>query len=420
MVVNSTIEHLQRRVDALSRLVEVSVRLNSTLETDKVLTFIIEVAAELLDAEAASIMLVDERTRELRFAAATGADPKQLAEIPVPLDSSIAGTIFREARPEIVLDVRRDPRHYPDVGQAVRLEVRSLVAVPMRIQDRVVGVLEALNRQHGAFSEADVEILSILAAHSAVAIQNARLLTEVRRANAELADLDRKKSTFIALASHELRTPLGIILGYADMLREQNLKGEVAEYARNLLSSAARMRAIVDDLTNLRYLEMGELPVDRVRTDLRELLTDAHVEMAQLAAASSQSFDLELPAKPLLVEVDRRGMMLVLSNLLGNAIRFTPNGGAIRLSAFEKGGEAWIEVHDNGVGIPAGHEEAIFERFYQVQDHMRRDRGGMGIGLSIVRAQVQAQGGRTWAQSAGPGKGSVFTVVLPLISEREG
>ncbi len=185
------VDELERRVAVLSRLVEVSVTLNSTLEVESLLEVIIRAAAEVIDAEAASIMLVDEHTNELRFAAATGADPKVLAQIAVPLDASIAGAVFRESRPQIVPNVRQDPRHYWTVADLVHIEVRSLLGVPMQIKGRMTGVLETLNKRGGGFTDADVDTLSVFAAQAAVAIHNARLLEKLQQAQEELRRLNQ-------------------------------------------------------------------------------------------------------------------------------------------------------------------------------------------------------------------------------------
>ncbi len=409
------IRELERRAAVLSRLVEVGVTLNSTLEPEELLATIIRAAAEVIDTEAASILLLDEHTRELRFAAATGADPKVLARIPVPMDNSIAGVVFSENRPVIVHDVKRDNRHYGRVAEAVHLRVRSLLGVPMHIKGKVTGVLEALNKRGETFTDEDTQVLSTFASQSAVAINNARLLDKLQRAYAELGKLDRMKSTFVTIASHELRTPLHTLIGYAELL-DQELEGEPAEYARGVVKSVLRMRRVIDELVNLRSLELGQVPLKRERLDAGQLLDEAYQEALALAKAKSQRLILEEPARRLPLRVDHRRILLALSELVANAITFTPRGGETHLRALGKSAEVWLQVEDNGSGIPAGEEEAIFGRFYQLEDPMTRRHDGLGVGLSIVREMVGLHGGRIWAESGGSGKGSCFTVVLPRAS----
>src|SRR3990170_9069351 len=238
------LDELRQIVVRLSRLVEVSVTLNSTLEIEPLLNFLIGTAADLLDSEAASILLFDEKTQRLYFAASTGADPDELRKIPVPLEGSIAGAIYRDDRPLIINEVASDPRHYRQVGERIHFETRTLIGVPMRMRDRRIGVIEALNKRGGPFTEHDLETLSIIASQAAVAIHNANLIDALQRAYDELGKLDRLKSDFIAIASHELRTPLGVILGYAALLKE-DADQATSEHAAAVLNSALRMRALI-------------------------------------------------------------------------------------------------------------------------------------------------------------------------------
>jgi GAF domain-containing protein len=210
---------LEGRQKSLLRLVELSVTLNSTLELDELLQLITATATELLDCEAASILLYDEKNPRLFFAAATGSDPEKLAEIPVPIESSLAGTIFRTNQPMILNDVQQDPRHYSIAADHVKFKVKTLLGVPMPIKDRPMGVLEAINKKDGAFTGSDVLILSVIASHAAIAINNARLLMKTQQALAKVKETNQIKSRFLALASHEMRTPLSVIIEYATFLQ---------------------------------------------------------------------------------------------------------------------------------------------------------------------------------------------------------
>ncbi|MEW6567339.1 MAG: ATP-binding protein [Chloroflexota bacterium] len=405
-------EELRQMIVRLARLVEISVTLNSTLEPDRLLQFIIRSAADLLESEAASILLVDENTHNLYFAA-TGSDPKELAKVPVPLEGSIAGMIFREDKPLIINEVATDQRHFREVGERIHFQTRSLVGVPMRIRERVTGVLEAVNKRHGAFTEADVQTLSIIASQAAVALHNARLVDALQRAYDELGKLDRLKSDFIAIASHELRTPLGVILGYATILKEE-ADAASSEHATAVLNSALRMRSLIEDMTNMNLLQFGTAEVSLVLQPLAPIARAAYEEVSELVRAKGQSLALRLPEEPLQAMVDSAKLGMALTNLLNNAMRFTPTEGHIWLDVERRGTEAWLRVRDDGPGVPSEELEKIFDRFYQVEEHMRRRHGGMGLGLAIVRAIAKAHGGRAWAESAGPGQGATFTIAIPL------
>lgn len=406
-------EELRQMIIRLARLVEVSVTLNSTLDIRRLLQFIIDTAADLVDSEAASIMLVDENTHDLRFAAATGSDPDELAPIPVPLEGSIAGTIVREDRGLIINQVTGDPRHFRQVGERVRFQTRSLIGVPMRIRDRVTGVLEAVNKRGGDFSENDLQTLSIIASQAAVALHNARLVEALQRAYDELDKLDRMKRDFISIASHELRTPLGLILGYATILREE-ADPAASVHAEAVLNSALRMRALIEDMTNMNLMQAGSADVSLARHPLQPVIQAAQHEVAELVRAKGQRLTVRMPQEALLAMIDPPKIGRAVANLLNNAMRFTPAEGSLRLELERRAAEAWLRVADDGAGIPPDQLEAIFERFYQVEDHMTRRHGGMGLGLAIVRAIVRAHGGRVWAESEGLGRGATFTIALPL------
>jgi signal transduction histidine kinase len=400
-------------VHRYSRMVEISVTLNSTLDLPRLLQFIIDSAADLVDSEGASILLMDEKTKNLEFAAATGSDPKELARIPVPLDSSLAGTVFRENRPLIVNQVASDPRHYQAVGKKINFETQSLIGVPMRIQDDVIGVLEAVNKRNGMFNATDELTLTVIASQAAVAINNARLVEALQRAYDELGKLDRLKSEFISIASHELRTPLALILGYATMLKEDT--GEQAsQHVSAVLNSAIRMRSLIEDMTNLNLLRVGSAELNMEVQPLQSVVRAAHEEVRETIQAKGQNLIVDMPDSTIMAKVDGPKLSMALTNLLNNALRFTPNNGHIELRLLREGDEAWFQVADNGIGIASEEIDRVFQPFYQVEDHMARRHEGMGLGLAIVRGVADAHGGRVWAESPGQGKGATFTVALPI------
>ncbi|MDY7042175.1 MAG: GAF domain-containing protein, partial [Chloroflexota bacterium] len=225
------IASLERQIANLTLIVEVSKTLNSTLDLDSLLQIIIKSATELTNTEMASILLVDKTSGKLHFEAATGTERQALKTLGVPRDSSIAGWVVRESKPLIIRDVQHDPRFYPQVDAATGLATQSILGVPLRFKGQVIGVLEALNKIGGDdFTDEDVQILTILAGQAAVAIENARLLAQLR-------EQDRLKSQFITDASHELRTPLTTIKGYLQLI----LNGAMgAERQRASLEIAAR------------------------------------------------------------------------------------------------------------------------------------------------------------------------------------
>lgn len=396
----------------LARLMEISQTLNSTLNIEELLQYIINTASELLECEAASLMLYDEKRNRLFFAASTGNDPKKLAQIPVPIDGSIAGTIFREDKGMILNDVSHDPRHFSGVGEQLKFQSRSLVGVPMKIREKGVGVLEALNKRDSKFTEADERLLAVVASQAATAIYNAQLIQALQKANEDLQETDRLKSNFMALASHELRTPLGIIIGYASFLQEDN-EGEVSEHAERVLSAASQMRSLIEAMTSLHLLQAKGLTFKPRVVPVQQVLNAAYEEMRQIAQEMHHTVTFNLPGQSLLVTADPEKLTPAFVNILNNAIRFTPPGGQITVGAIQRSGNIQVYIQDNGIGIAPDQLGKIFQEFYQVEPHTTRRFGGLGIGLTIAKGLIETQSGRIWAESEGLGKGTIIRVLLP-------
>jgi signal transduction histidine kinase len=403
---------LEGRQNQLLRLVELSVILNSTLDLDELLQQITTTATELLDCEASSILLFDEKNPRLYFAAATGSDPAELAKIPVPIEGSLAGTIFRTNQPMILNDVEQDPRHFSLVSDKVKFKTRNLLGVPMPIKDRTMGVLEAINKRDGEFTERDVAILSVTAAHAAIAINNARLLRQTQQALEKVRETNSIKSNFLALASHELRTPLGIIIGYATFL-QQDAQGELSDHAQQVLNAAAQMRSLLDQMNNLTLLQADEMQLRPQKISIQDVLNFACDEIKYFAARRNLGLTYAFGEDPIYVNVDQEKTTLAFVNLLNNAIRFSPEGSEIVIGATQQGDKVLAWVQDKGIGIPVDKLQKVFEEFYQIEPPNTRHYGGLGIGLTIAKGLLEVQGGKIWAESEGPGQGSTFKVLLP-------
>jgi len=403
---------LRQQLKKLIRLVEISLRLNTTMDPEQLLQSIINSATELLECEAASILLYDEASQKLHFAAATGTDPKKLAEIPVPKDRSIAGAVFRENTPILVADVQEDPRHYDLVSDEVHFQTRNLLGVPMRIRDRVTGVLEALNKKKGVFGKDDADILSIIANQAAVAIYNARQMQALQNAYGEIQRTDEMKTRFLALASHELRTPLQHILGYGSLLK-QSTDDSVSEAATKVVDAAHHMKDIIDTMTNLELIRRGEMSSEFKQIPIQTILEKAL--QGKLAGIKQHGHQIEwlVPMQAMVVNADAEKLPQVFSAILDNAIRFTPDGGRITVQVERKTNAVEVRVIDTGQGIPPSELSNIFKEFYQIEQHLTRTYGGLGLGLSVARGIIQLHGGKIWAESAGDNLGTTIVVQLP-------
>ncbi|HKY55710.1 MAG TPA: GAF domain-containing sensor histidine kinase [Anaerolineales bacterium] len=413
MTTTGKLRNLEGQQQQLLRLVELSVTLNSTLNLETLLQVITGTATELLDCEGASILLYDEKNHRLYFAAATGSDPAKLAEIPVPMEGSLAGTIFGSNSPIIINNAEQDPRHFTQVSDHIKFKVKTLLGVPMPIKDRTVGVLEAINKRNGLFDDRDAIILSVTAAHAAIAINNARLLRTTQLALEKVREANELKSNFLALASHELRTPLGIIIGYSTFLKE-DAKGELSEHATQVLNAAGQMRSILDEMNNLAMLKSDEMKLKPQKIVMQDMLTYASEGIKEIASARDQTLTYEFPEEPLTVEVDIDKTALAFGNILNNAIRFSQPGSKITVGTNKQGNQVLAWVQDQGIGIPPDKLQKIFEEFYQIEPPNTRHYGGLGIGLTIAKGLIEAQGGKIWAESQGLGSGATFKVLLPL------
>ena len=413
MTTTGRLRDLEGQQQQLLRLVELSVTLNSTLNLETLLQVITATATELLDCEGASILLYDEKNPRLYFAAATGSDPAKLAEIPVPMEGSVAGTIFRTNRSIILNNAEQDPRHFSLVSDHVKFRVKNLLGVPMPIKDRTVGVLEAINKRNGLFDDRDATILSVTAAHAAIAINNARLLRATQLALEKVEESNELKSNFLSLASHELRTPLGIIIGYSTFLKE-DAKGESSEHANQVLNAARQMRSILDEMNNLAMLKSDEMKLKRQKIVMQDVLAYACEGIKEIASARDQKLIYAFSEEPFIVDVDLDKTALAFGNILDNAIRFSPPGSTITVGVIKHKNQILAWMQDQGIGIPVDKLEKIFEEFYQIEPPNTRHYGGLGIGLTIAKGLIEAQGGKIWAESEGLGSGATFKVMLPL------
>jgi signal transduction histidine kinase len=406
------------RIDHLERLLEVVRGLTTAPDLESVLQTIITEASEMTDSELASILEYDEETKELRFLTTIWFDRDVLRPMGVPLEGSVAGLVFTKNQPLIIQDTQADQRHFKVVDRVTKHQTRSLAAVPLIVRGETVGVLEALNKRDNAhYTEEDLTILSTLGALAAQAMRNVNLERKVRIARIELAELERLKTDFIAIASHELRTPLGLILGHATFLKE--LVGQ--EYGGQLdtiIKNATRLKDIVENLSDVDNMQTGVARVRSNKVSMAKITEDVVLTFQDDAKSRNITLAREVGNSPYFVDADGIKINIALSNLVKNAIQFTDPGGAIRISVDEDSGYVKVAVSDNGIGIPARDLPRVFDRFFQVETHLTRKYNGMGLGLAVAKSMIELHDGRIWVESE-EGKGSTFTFLLPIEQSRK-
>jgi histidine kinase len=230
----------------------------------------------------------------------------------------------------------------------------------------------------------------------------------------KLEQVETMRRRLIGDVAHELRTPLTAIKGSMEGLVDGVLPAS-PETFEQVAAEAERLNRLVDDLQELSRVESGAVALDLGPVSLPELAETARRRLSAPCAAKGVSLTLDLPPDLPPVRADTDRLLQVLTNLLGNALQYTPAGGRVTLSAEKRGREVLIRVTDTGIGIPPEHLPHIFDRFYRVdKSRSRQAGGGSGIGLTICKHLVEAHGGRIWAESAGEGQGSIFTFTLPV------
>jgi signal transduction histidine kinase len=400
------------RIDHLERLLEVVRGLTTAPDLETFLQTIISEATELTNSELSSILEYDETAEELRFLAMQWFERDLLRPMGVPLEGSAAGWVYRRGQPLIIQDVKKDQRHFNLVDRMTNHQTQSLVAVPLMVRGEVVGVLEALNKKDDAhYTEEDLTILETLGALAAQAMQNVDLMRKVRASRVQLAELERLKTDFIAITSHELRTPLGLILGHATFLREL-AGGEYSEQIDAIIRNATKLKDIVENLSDVDNYQNGSARVKGDRTSMTKIAEDVVSLFREEAEQKNITLKLEPAGQPFYLHADQVKITIALSNLVKNAIQYTEAGGNVYVMVEEDSGYIKVTVTDNGIGIPARELPRIFDRFYQVETHLTRRYGGMGLGLSVAKAMIELHGGRIWAESEG--RGSRFTFLLPM------
>jgi signal transduction histidine kinase len=281
------------------------------------------------------------------------------------------------------------------------------------VRGEVIGVLEALNKKDNAhYTEEDLTILETLAALAAQAIQNANLQRKIRSTSIELAELERLKTDFIAIASHELRTPLGLILGHATFLRE--LTGaQHAEQLDMIIRNATKLKTIVESMSEVDNVQHGASRLRSQQASMTKIIDDVLATFQDEANSRNITLRSEAGKTPHYLDADIVKLSIALSNVVKNALQFSEPGGQVTIHLQEEAGQYKVTVTDDGIGIPARDLPRVFERFFQVESHLTRHYGGMGLGLSVAKAMIELHGGRIWVESE-EGKGSKFIFTVPI------
>jgi signal transduction histidine kinase/CheY-like chemotaxis protein len=320
--------------------------------------------------------------------------------------------------PSIIEDVDEFANVSPNYPVWKKEGIASIVTLPLVSEGKVFGLIGAGSLSVRRYSKTETDAMAILATQAGAAVTNARLLDQLREAN-------KAKDEFFSTLSHELRTPLTPILGWTHLLKPfAGLDPLLGQGIDTIERNARQLSELIKDLLDLTRIISNKIDLERVPTDLAALVKTTVAQMLPQAEARGITVEITLPDEPIVGAVDPMRVQQIISNLLGNAVKFTPEGGrASVLLRRDSGGpgipaSVVIDVIDTGIGIDSEFLPFIFERFTQAHEGIDRRFGGLGLGLAITRAIVELHGGKVTAQSEGPGRGSRFTVRLPIASSR--
>ena len=420
----SRTEELTGSVRQLTALGEVGQAVSSTLDLETVLTTIASRAAQLTATDTCTVYEYDEGREEFHLRATHNVDERvlELTRVrPIRKGEGATGRVAETHAPVEIEDVAQAGAYHGPLRQAL-LEggVRSVLAVPLLCEARLIGVFIVSRKTPGRFAEEVVAVLQTFATQSAIAIHNARLYRELEAQSRELEAASRHKSQFLANMSHELRTPMNAIIGYTELIAD-GIYGAVPEPMRDVLTrvdaSGRHLLGLINDVLDLSKIEAGQLTLTLAEYSMKEVVESVLAAAEPLAAEKRLKLVVDIPPDLPTGRGDQRRLAQVLLNLVGNAIKFTDEGNvAVRVGA--AAGMFAIAVSDTGPGIPLADRERIFEEFQQADTSHTRPKGGTGLGLAIARRIVTMHGGRIWVEST-PGAGATFRITMPTRVEEQ-
>ncbi|MCC6780442.1 MAG: GAF domain-containing protein [Hyphomicrobiales bacterium] len=417
--VEARTRELAQSVNELRALGEVSQAVNSTLDLEEVLTTIVTKAVQISNTEAGAIYVFDEGEKEFHLRATHGMPQTMIAELTeyrLKLDTPPIAKAIADRVPVEIPDLRELPSS-PVASIILRSGFRALIAIPLMRPDRIIGLLVVRRREPGLFPGSAVDLLTTFAAQSVLAIQNARLFSELGEKSRQLEIESRHKSQFLANMSHELRTPLNAILGYTELTLD-NIYGEAPARMRQVMervqTNGHHLLGLINDVLDLAKIEAGQFTLSTAPYSLNEVVSGVVTSLEPLATEKHLALETEIAPELPAGHGDERRIAQVLMNLVGNAIKFT-DVGKVTIKASAADGTFTVAVCDTGPGVNAVDQHRIFDEFQQADSSTTKRKAGTGLGLAIARKIVERHHGRIWVDSL-PGNGATFSFTLPVNS----
>jgi signal transduction histidine kinase len=403
-------DQLGHRVDLLDATNRCARALGSSLEIEEAFAAFIRELRGVITFDRTAIILVDDGSA--RVIAAAGAAAETV--FPPGTRRPVADSLLDEVtnRGQTVYREDMDDLRYPEEQEFVELGLRCRLAAPLFVGPRSVGMISLVREQPRAFTTDEIEFVSLLGRFLGSTVQNIRAYEAERATVEELRRLSELRADFVALVSHELRSPITAVVGSARTLRDRwrELTPQQRESFLTLIDHETnRLAELVTDVLDTSRIESGQFSYSFREVDLGELVQES------AAAAESSQDDVRIMSlvhRPLpVVRGDRDRLRQVLTNLLENAVKYSPAGGEVEVEALAENGRISVEVRDRGPGIPSEHHALIFEKFGRVRGEHAKP--GTGLGLFIARSIVEAHGGSLEVRVR-EGPGAAFSVELPV------
>jgi signal transduction histidine kinase len=429
---NKTQEELDKKLNGLYTLHKLTKAISATFDMENLFSQIDRSFISELGFDRGLIILATKDTRQPALSVSVGYSAGEQEKIKGYLSEK--NIIDKVSQPQLVDGgLTRDPLR----KQLLELfNLNAFCVVPIISQEARLGLIVVGNdTPYARLTEGDLEILSVLAGQIASGVENARLYEELWQshqqleqrvtqrtkelalANEKLKRIDRLKSEFVSAVSHELRTPLTSIKGYAAILMAEKLgvlPAAVKERLKKINKHSDSLTKLVNDLLDISRIESGKVGMDLERLNLKEALDEVIDIMVPQMKAKKIQLTIDIPKSIPDSSADRVQIRRVFTNLLDNAVKFTPEKGNISVKIKEIKGFLQIDIRDSGIGIAGNALANIFEEFYREDNPVNQQIKGTGLGLSLVRRIVEAHNGKIWAKST-PGKGTTFSFALPKV-----
>ena len=406
---NAMISDAQRRIAQIELVNELAEDLTSTLELDQLLSAAAETIRKTCKFFDVSIFLIDRPGQEAYLVAHSGTHADFLpAGYRQKFSEGIVGWSISNDERVMSGDVTEDPRYTANLYT----ETRSEMAIPIRVEHEIVGVLNVEDTRRQAFDETDAIVLETLCDQMGSAIKNAQLYDRLKRTNAKLTELDRMKSDFLGIVSHDFRSPLAsIVLAASALLKRPDTVDtrRLRDYLTVIVDQANRLIRLAEDTLSMTKMEAGQLNYFFNVVGLERLIKDT---ISMVTISGRHTVNYEVDPRVAFVRGDQTKLRQVLQNLLSNAVKYSPAGGNVTIRAAHHSSEQLVvAVTDEGIGIPADQMGKLFQKFSRVDTPQAKEIKGSGLGLWICKEIVKAHGGQIWVESQ-VGKGSTFAFTL--------